>query len=201
MVSPRTAIRPRRSGGAKRRHARTCADPVQAVGLPEVAELLGLTDEQRTMLREINRSGPTALSPVNLRGMTGEQRQKSIADWVAARNGRRKNAGSLQRRAKNQVCGNPRGAICFPDDAAGQQHIGVAKRQSLVGQMPRCWWRFQLAAVLTGLSIFASRSMAARSRRARQPTASQFRCRPGQARGVSASRSQSGLASLSDGRG
>jgi hypothetical protein len=59
---------------------------IQAMGLPEVAEQLGLTDEQRTTLREINRSGPTAPSPVNLSRMTDEQRQKSIADWVAARN-------------------------------------------------------------------------------------------------------------------
>jgi hypothetical protein len=59
---------------------------IQAVGLPEVAEQLGLTDEQRTTLREINRSCPAAPTLVTLRGIPGEQRQKFIADWVVARN-------------------------------------------------------------------------------------------------------------------
>ena len=51
----------------------------------DIAEPLGITDEQKKRLRDINSSGPPSPAIVNPGKMTDEQR-RTIADWIAARN-------------------------------------------------------------------------------------------------------------------
>lgn len=59
---------------------------VLVVVRPDIAEPLGITAEQKKKLQEINRSGPPSPSIVDVRKMTAEERQKTLGDWVAARN-------------------------------------------------------------------------------------------------------------------